>query len=192
VDLHDIAERDWPSVRADVESTLYGQLEPLPVEVDDLAQLVATRPSGPVSTALQWSALDDDSFERLVLNILQDAPGYENPRWLMKTRAADRGRDLSVDRVLSDSLSGTRRVRIIVQCKHWLSRSVTAESCADTVAKMSLWEPPAVDELIIATSGRFTSDAVQWIEAHNVNRKRPYVDPWPDSHLDRCWHFDPV
>lgn len=184
VDLHDIADSDWPSVRPDIENALYGQLEPLPVDAEDLAELVATRPAGPVSTALMWSALDDDSFERLVFNILQDAAGYENPRWLMKTRAPDRGRDLSVDRVVADSLSGTRRERVIVQCKHWQSRSVTAQDCAATVAQMSLWEPPAVDELIIATSGRFTSDAVRWIDAHNENRKRPHVDPWPDSHLE--------
>lgn len=62
-----------------------------------------------------------DAFERLVFNILQDAAGYESragSRWLMKTRGPDRGRDLSVDRVVADSVSGTRRERVIVQRKH--------------------------------------------------------------------------
>lgn len=90
-DLHDIAEHDWPSVRLDVEAALYGELEPLPVDVEDLGSLAAAEPEGSVTTALNWTALDDDRFERLVFNLLSQAPGYENARWLMKTRAPDRG-----------------------------------------------------------------------------------------------------
>jgi hypothetical protein len=183
-DVHDIANHDWPSVRPDVEAALYGQLEPLPVEVEDLGTLVASRPAGAVSTALRWDVLDEDDFERLLFNLLGDAQDYENPRWLMKTRAADRGRDLSVDRVVPDSLSGPRQQRVIVQCKHWLDRSVGLDDCAATVAAMSVWEPPPVDVLVIATSGRFTADAVRWIENHNNARKHPTVEMWPESHLE--------
>lgn len=133
---------------------------------------------------MRWSQLDDGGFERLIFNLLNDGSGYENARWLMKTRAPDRGRDLSVDRVLTDSLSETRRERVIVQCKHWLSRSVKAEECADSLTKMALWEPPRVDVLVIATSGRFTADAVRWVELHNDKGIRPTVEIWPESHLE--------
>ncbi|MGH2864192.1 MAG: restriction endonuclease [Solirubrobacteraceae bacterium] len=184
VDLHDIAEWDWPSVRGDIMDALYGELEPLPIDATDLGALVAARPAGPVTTALHWAALDDDEFERLMFNLISQTAGYENARWLMKTRAPDRGRDLSVDRVVSDALSGTRRERVIIQCKHWLSRSIPMPECAAAVAAVKLWEPPVVDSLIIASSGRFTADAVQWIERHNESRERPPIEVWADSHLE--------
>jgi hypothetical protein len=184
VDLHDIAQLDWPSVRDDVAAALYGELEPLPVEVADLGHLAATRPQGTVTTALRWSALDDDDFERLMFNLISQTAGYENLRWLMKTRAPDRGRDLSVERVVSDALSGTRRERVIIQCKHWLSRSISVSDCASAVAAVKLWEPPPIDVLVMAISGRFTADAVQWIERHNSERQRPAIEVWPDSHLE--------
>jgi len=184
VDFRDIAESDWRSVRPDIEASLYGELEPLPVDVADLESLAESGPTGSVSTELQWDALDDEGFERLIFNILLQAAGYENPQWLMKTRAPDKGRDLSVDRVISDTLGDVRRERVIVQCRHWLSRSIRPEDCAETVAKMSLWEPPLVDALIIATSGRFTSDAVQWTEGHNSKGNSPRVEMWPDSRLE--------
>ncbi len=183
-DLHDIAEHDWPSVRVNIEAAVYGELEPLPVEVADLGTLAAAKPEGAVTTALNWAALDDDGFERLLFNLLSHAPGYENPRWLMKTRAPDRGRDLSVDRAITDALSGVTRRRVIVQCKHWLSRSLNVDDCLSAVGRVALWEPPRIDVLVVATSGRFTADAVQWIEKHNADGKRPEVEMWADSHLE--------
>ena len=71
-----------------------------------------------------------------------------------------------------------------MQCKHWRSRSVKAEEVADTLAKVQLWEPPRVDVLVVATSGRFTSDAVRWIETHNEKGETPFIEPWPESHLE--------
>ncbi len=184
VDLHDIADHDWPSVLIDIQSALYGEYEPMPVQVRDLAELAATKPRGQVSTKLAWSVLSDEDFERLVFNIISDAPGYENPRWLTKTRAPDRGRDLSVDRVVSDSLSGVTRQRAIIQCRHSLSKSVTPTDVSNAIASMKLCEPPPVDVLIFATSGRFTGDAVTWIDKHNDERQRPVLEPWADSHLE--------
>jgi hypothetical protein len=184
VDLRDINEYDWPSVRIDVEAMLYEETEPLPIEVADLETLVASEPQGAVTSALNWEALDDDGFERVIFNLLSRAPGYENARWLMKTRAPDRGRDLSVDRTLTDSLSGATRQRVIVQCKHWRSRSLNVSDCSTVVAQVLLSEPPRVDVLIIATSGRFTGDAVQWIERHNAEGKQPGIEMWPESHLE--------
>jgi hypothetical protein len=184
VDFRDIAEFDWPSVRPDVEASLFGELEPLPVEVEDLGDLASTQPTGPVSTELAWEALDDEGFERLVFNLLLSATGYENPEWLLKTRAPDKGRDLSVYRVISDPLGDTRRERAIVQCRHWPSKSLSVEECSTTVAQMALWEPPHVDVLIFATSGRFTADAVRWIETHNNAGKSPRIEMWPSTRLE--------
>jgi hypothetical protein len=184
VDYRDIAEFDWPSVRPDIEASLYGELEPLPVDVDDLGSLAESHPTGSVSTELAWDTLDDESFERLVYNLLVTASGYENPQWLMKTRAADKGRDLSVDRVVGDALGDTRRERVIVQCRHWLSNSTSVEDVALIAGQMSLWEPPRVDVLIVVTSGLFTADAVSWIETHNETGKSPRIEMWPKTRLE--------
>jgi hypothetical protein len=122
VDLHDIARLDWPSVRAEIEANLYSELESLPVEVNDLATLVRARPSGPVTTKLHLEAINAEELDRLLFNIVADADDYTNPQWRMHTNAPDRGRDVSVERVSTDSLSGTRNQRVIIQAKHWLSK----------------------------------------------------------------------
>jgi hypothetical protein len=87
----------------------------MPVEIDDLAVLVRSKPGGRVSTKLAWEVLDAEDFERLLFNIVSDAEGYANPKWLTRTNAPDRGRDISVDRGLPDFLSGVMRQRIIIE-----------------------------------------------------------------------------
>jgi hypothetical protein len=121
----------------------------------------------------------------LIFTLISDAPGYENPEWLMQTRAPDRGRDLSVTRVIQDELAGTLRLRVVIQCKHWTSRSVNLAETAAAKEQMALWTNPRVDVLVIATSGRFTADAVTWIEAHNNSGAAPRIEMWPESHLER-------
>jgi hypothetical protein len=185
VDLTDIVRKDWPAVRGLITRLSYNEAEPLPLAVEDLGTLVATRPKGKVTTALDWGALDEEGFERLIFSILDDASGYENPEWLMKTNAPDRGRDLSVWRVRDDALSGTSRDRVMVQCRHWLSKSIKDTDISDVLTRLSHWEPPSIDSVIFATSGRFTADAVRWIEQHNSAGKRPRIDMWPDSHIER-------
>jgi hypothetical protein len=184
LDVHDIANLDWPSVRADIETGMYSELEPLPVEVNDLTTLVRAKPTGPVSTKLAWNMLDAEDFERLLFNIVAKAEGYENARWLTRTNAPDRGRDISVDRVLPDSLTGVTRQRVIVQVKHWLARSIPPIEVTQAVSTMRLLEPPLVNVLILATSGRFTSDAVALMDKHNNDGNRPILEPWPESHLE--------
>lgn len=185
-DFRDIERLDWPNVKAALRAGLYGQNDPLPVAVDDLGELVTQKPTGPVTTALNWAALDDAGFERLIFNLIGSTPGYENAEWLMKTRAADIGRDLSVTRVINDALSGTSRSRVVIQCKHWLSRSMNADDIGPAFTQMALWRDPPVDVLIIATSGRFTATAVQWIEKHNATSgTTPKVEMWAESHLER-------
>lgn len=184
VDRDDIVDNDWPAVKADLERFLYDQFEPIPVDVDDLGALVSTRPTGPVTTELQWARLDAERFERLLFDLVSVEPGYENPNWLMRTNAADSGRDLEVHRLTVDGLSGTRRERIIVQCKHWLTKSIGRDDLVLCVEAITRWEPPRVDVLVVATSGRFSQDAVAWKERREAERDVPRIDLWPDSHLE--------
>lgn len=184
VDLHDISSMDWPSVRPQIEDALYAEDEPLPVPAIDLGTLAATAPSGPVSTALAWDRLAPEDFERLIFNLVGGAEGYENAQWLTHTNAPDRGRDVSVERVVTDALTGVSRQRVILQCRHLRATSISATDAAASVAAMKLWEPPPVDVLVLATSGRFTSDAVDWIERHNQGSARLKVEMWPESHLE--------
>ena len=119
-DLSDIHKVDWPAVKGGLRIGIYGEHDPVPVGVADLEDIVAARPQGPVTSRLNWSALTDEEFERLIFSLIGETPGYENPQWLQYTNASDRGRDLSVVRVDTDPLEGVRRHRIIIQCKHWL------------------------------------------------------------------------
>lgn len=183
VDLRDIIWFDWPAVRPAIESSLYAGSEPIPVEVADLGELVAERPEGAVSTALNWAALDADGFERLLFNVVASTDGYENPQRLTAINAPDRGRDLSVNRHIADDLAGTRLLRVMIQCKHYQSRSVNVADAAESVAKCETWTTPPFDVLVIATSGHFTVDGVAWIEASNQT-KRLQVEMWPCSHLE--------
>ncbi|MBN1513175.1 MAG: restriction endonuclease [Phycisphaerae bacterium] len=184
-DVIDIVERDWPLINAGITASLYANNEPVPVEVADLGALSGRHPRGPVATSLRWGSLNEEDFERLVFCLICDARGYENPQWLTHTNAADRGRDLSVFRVHDDVLGGLRRCRVIIQCKHWLSKSVGLRDVSLACDQTKLWEPPRVDTLVIVTSGRFTTDAVQFIEGHNTENGLPLVEMWPESHLER-------
>jgi len=184
VDLRDIALHDWPSVRADINSGLYSDTEPVPVSGADLGALASSDPEGRVSTRLDWGALDAEGFERLVFNLISNTHGYENPLWPTKTHAPDGGRDLSANRVHEDPLGGTKRQRVIISCKHWLAKSIGPDVIHAALARVRLSEPPAVDVLVLATSGRFTNDAVRVIDQHNTNRERPEIEPWAESHLE--------
>ena len=80
-DLHDIILHDWPSVKAGLRKSHYGETEPLPVEVDDIGTLVRKKPRGPVTTKLRWDDLTAEDFERLIFTLLSSEAGYENPQW---------------------------------------------------------------------------------------------------------------
>ncbi|KYP80056.1 restriction endonuclease [Ferroacidibacillus organovorans] len=183
-DLHDFVKVDWPTVKSSVWSALADDDDPIPSEVSDLSELVSQKPAGPIATRLLWENLTDDEFERLIFILISSEGGYENPEWLMKTRAADKGRDLSVTRVIKDGLSGVTRQRVIIQCKHYLKTSVALEDISTLQEQIKLWQPPRIDVLIIATSGRFTADAVAWIEQHNQSHSALRIEMWPESHLE--------
>lgn len=183
-DLHDIINHDWPAVKRALQAAMYGRDDPIPVDVEDLGDLVKNAPTGSVITALRWQNLDADAFERLIYNLVSDAPGYQNPQWLTHTNAPDRGRDISATKTIEDTLSGSRASRVVIQCKHWLNRAIGVEELSKLVNQMQLWEPPKVDELVIATTGRFSSDAVAWVEKRNHERLVPLIMMWPESHLE--------
>lgn len=183
-DWHDISEYDWPSVRPDIEAAMFSDAEPLSVPDIDLGHAARGILTGTATVALPWSRLDDAGFERLLYDLLQAFPEHHNVQWLTKTRAADRGRDLSLERVLEDSTGGGRTERVIVQAKRWLSQSVGATDVTDTLTKVRLWQPPVVRGLIIATSGRFTMDAVACADQHNESGDAPLIELWPDSRLE--------
>jgi hypothetical protein len=182
-DFDDIVAHDWPAVKTGLQPLLYGDDDPIPVAVEDLGALVASKPRGPVTTKLRWESLSAEDFERLLFNLVDRTEGYENPEWLTHTNAPDRGRDVSVYRHQLDPLVHNRRMRIIVACKHQASVGMT--DIVKLREQMRLWPEPKVDELIIATSGRFSTDAVQWIEDHTTKRELPRIEMWPESHLER-------
>jgi hypothetical protein len=184
-DLVDVVRHDWPDVKAGLTKGLYDVDEPLPVDVPDLGTLAASQPKGHVVTQLKWESLTDEDFERLVFSLISSASGYENPDWLTRTNAPDRGRDLSVTRIVNDPLSGAMRSRVLIQCRHWLTKSISAKDVATLKEQIGTWEPPKVDVLTIITSGRFTSDAVAAIEKHNAGDRALKIEMWPESHLER-------
>lgn len=183
-DWHDIAELDWPSIRVDLEAASLSEADPLPVPDIDLGQAASAGPAGGISTAILWAALDDEAFERLLFDLFRGFPSYQNVDWLMKTRAPDRGRDLSAERVIRDDGGTTRTERVVIQAKHWTSKSVAPIDIQTAMAALSTWEPPVIRGLIVATSGRFTSDAVAVVEKHNADGKTPFIELWPDSRLE--------
>ena len=191
-DLRDIIDHDWPSVRSAISALMYGEDDPLPVTVADLADLVRSRPSGPVATKLAWDKLTPTDFERLIYDLTSSAAGYENPAWLMDTNAPDKGRDISAFRVFTDPLAGTIRHRVIIQCKHWLTKSVAVTDISTLRDQMTLWEPPRVDVHVIATTGRFTADAVSFVDAHNHSNTSLRIEMWPESHIEQLLAVRPA
>ncbi|MFF1253689.1 restriction endonuclease [Pseudarthrobacter sp. NPDC058329] len=183
-DWHDISALDWPSVLVDIEAAKVGEADPIPVPDIDLGEIGKAELTGQATTALSWTVLNPDGFERLLFDILRDLEGYQNIEWLMKTNAPDRGRDISLQRVIPDSSGSIRTERVIVQAKHYTSKSVGPSDIHASLASLSMWEPPVVRSLIIATSSRFSSDAVAIAEKHNENGLRPHIELWADSKLE--------
>jgi hypothetical protein len=184
-DWHDIYEFDWPSVKKDIETAVFSDGDPLPVpEGIDLGLVASSKPEGHASTGLSWAAPDPGRFENLLYDLVRVLPGYQNVALLMRTNAADRGRDISAERTYSDGAGGMRVDRVMIQAKHWLSKSVPPEEVSSGLTRITLWEPPTIRNYIVATSGAFTPDAVAWVEKHNNEGKMPLIDLWPESRLN--------
>lgn len=189
-DLQDIIQMDWPEVSKGLETELYGSEEPMPVGVNDLGSLSPATDTTGLASGFDWESLNPEEFERLIFVLIDSTQNYENPQWLTHENAPDRGRDMSVTRVIRDDLTGMQQERVIVQCRHRRSNSVSSRDVSELVDQMRLWEPPPVDRLIIATSGRFTSDAVGVIERRNHAEKLQIV-MWPESEIERLLSRSP-
>ena len=141
-----------------------------------------TKPIGTIARRLDWSKLSDEDFERLLYNLVSMTKGYETPQWLTHTNAPDKGRDIGVNRSVIDPLLGTRHTRVVIQCKH--KTNVGIAEVSQLQSQMCLLEPPRIDELVVATSGRFSTDAVEWVEKHNQSNTALRIAMWPCSHLE--------
>ncbi|MGO9607013.1 MAG: restriction endonuclease, partial [Candidatus Binataceae bacterium] len=81
--------------------------------------------------------------------------------------------------------TGTIRSRILIQCRHRMTKSISPSDIATLKEQIGTWEPLKVDIFIIATTGRFTSDAVAAIEKHNAGDRALKIEMWPETHLER-------
>lgn len=183
-DWHDIRLMDWPSIKPDIIAAGQADLDPVPVPEIDLGIAAVGKLTGSATIALHWERLDDTGFERLVYDIFRHLDKHQNVDWLQRTRAPDRGRDLSCERVTEDGAGGTRVERVIVQAKHWRTKSVGLHDISANVDYMSLLSPPVVRILVIVTSGTFTFDAIEWAERHNAKGNAPMIELWSHSRLE--------
>lgn len=184
-DWGDIHSFDWPSIREDVLSATFSETEPLPVEnIGDLGIATQGDLSGAVNFRLNWEQLDSGGFERMLYELLRVIPGHSNVQQLTKENAPDRGRDLSLDRAIPTPTGETIHERVLVQAKHWRSKSVSRTEISEAVSGAESWTPP-FNVVIIATSGHFTNDAVTWVEARTAQNKQPYVVLWAEPDLER-------
>jgi hypothetical protein len=183
-DLRDIAILDWPAFRPHLEQALYIDEDPVPIGVEDLADL-ANVPSSRVSATIRWDRVDADGFERLLARLLQQSGTYLRISRLMNVNAADAGRDIEAYRRVSDGLVSERHERVIVQAKHRPAHGVSASDISDLVhTKLPLWEGEPVRGLIVATTGSFTQEAVRWVDDHNFAARRPDIALWSSNELD--------
>jgi hypothetical protein len=166
-------------------STLSHILFSRALELDDpMAYSPVDLPVRRAGLELAWNNIDSNVFERLIFQLVVETEGYENVEWLMNTNAPDHGRDVSALRLRRDPLSGHSSQRVAIQCKHWLSRSVRDVDVTQAIVSIEHWQDPPFDVLVIATSGRFTSDAVALIERHNSRGGRPSIEVWNDARLE--------
>lgn len=183
-DWDDIRSLDWPSVLEDIEAAGFADTDPLAIDIDDLGAAASGDISGKATSALNWDAVSDAAFERVLFDLLQAFPAHHNVKWLTKTNAPDRGRDLSFDRSIETPTGEVRTESVMVQAKHWRSKSVPPDELAKVVAQAETW-PSAFHVVIVATSGRFTTDAVTWAEKRAKSGSRPDVELWCDADLER-------
>ncbi|MDM3870221.1 restriction endonuclease [Porticoccus sp. W117] len=132
------------------------------------------------SQTFNWEIFDDEGFERLMFRLyFEREDEFDNVQWLQKTRAPDGGRDISADRKSNGA-------RVMIQAKHYLTRSLNEDDISGVVNDAETWDPP-FDEVIIVTSGTFTEMGIRWTEQHNKRNKngqRPIVFLEPKGHLE--------
>ena len=178
-DLDDIVNYDWSSVKKSILRDFF-QLRDIPSledkSISELRELVKHEVN---LNKFDWRNISPEEFERLIFQLVSSPDiTYENAEFLMKTNAPDRGRDISVYRIFQDSYYGSIRYRVIIQCKHQLSGSLSIKDISYLKDQIKSWEPPRVDILIIATTGHFSADAVKHIEDHNQSPSPLRIEMW--------------
>ena len=178
VDFRDIFETDWPDAKQRIETALADT---------DIGIAGDPPPATPVAIELNWSRLTPGGFESLLHDLLQELPVYTNVTYLAKTNAPDKGRDLSALKKIDDGLGTERLERTIVQAKHSATgaASVSHRDISDLLASLELIDKPKIANLVIATTTAVTPDGETYIELHNADYKRPYVEVWGPHKLRR-------
>jgi hypothetical protein len=158
--------------------------DPLPQDLEDLGKVVSqSLPVQPVSVPLKWSRLSAELFERLCQDIFASTPGWKNPKWLLHTNAPDRGRDIEVEKIDEDPLSGIAVRRAIVQCRHRPNGSLKANDLGNLIAQME--QHGRVDLLVIVTSGKCADQLLAFVEKHNQKDRLPTIVLWNHWNLER-------
>ncbi|MCC5898104.1 MAG: restriction endonuclease [Phormidium sp. BM_Day4_Bin.17] len=179
-DLDDIVNRDWPSVRQGILRSFFGLRDIDSLDGESISEFRSLVKYVANQNQFSWKELSSEEFERLIFQLVSSPDiTYENAEFLMQTNAPDCGRDISVWRVCQDSLFGSIRHRVIIQCKHWLDKSLSVKDISYLKDQLQLWEPPRVDVLIIATTGYFSSDSVRFMENHNQSSSALRIEYWP-------------
>jgi hypothetical protein len=137
--------------------------------------------SRPIPPRLKWEKLSALDFERLLFELVCSTEGYENPKLVMNIYASDGGRDISVDRIVTDPLLGTKITKLFIQCKHWRSKSISGTTLS---ALKDQIQAANVNILVIATTGSFTKAAVDQIESHNRADRALEIEMWAGTHLE--------
>lgn len=115
-----------------------------------------------ISTSFDWSLLSPDQFEELCYDVLKKdkSLGFSTVEWFKGT-TGQRGRDIEAKKIISTISGKSREERWIIQCKHYLSRSIGVRDFMDTIAWADSHNPEAI--LMIASSF-LSSDAKDYIK----------------------------
>jgi len=196
-DLEDIINRDWPSIKQSILIDFF-QLDLSHIsgidlsEKDSIGELRNLVKYEKIRKKFDWKDVSSEEFERLIFQVLSSQNStYENVEFLMRTNAPDCGRDISAHRVYQDSFSGVIRYRVIIQCKHWLGKSLSVKDISYLKDQIKLWEPPRIDVLIVATTGYFSADAVKFMEIHNQSSSPLRMEFWPIERIKKIMESRP-
>lgn len=88
-----------------------------------------------------------------------------------------------MDRTVDDGTGSMRTGRVLIQAKHWRSKSVALPDVQTVLNEASLSDP-RFQVVVIATAGRFTTDAGALIERCNAECKSPRIEMWPENRLE--------
>lgn len=184
-DWHDIKEYDWPSILQALDQIAYSEFDPIEVTAGELNDYADLTFSGNVVTSINLDSLTAEDFESLMFDVLSSIPNYVNVSIPLKTNAPDQGKDITFSLRVQTGFGGELLEPGVLQAKHWKATSVSVNDIADTLNHVPLWGPPHIRQLIFATSGKFTSDAVQLVQKHNNQGTHGvHIEIWERNKLE--------